>query len=305
MKSAPRDAGEASGADGRVVNIAKLRAILEDHRQTLLDKRNHAETPEGKLVHVGALRELGNVESILLQESEVSAGVTLPLYSLDRVPASAEQLAGYLISEWRLPANFPDFRYASYLDYLLNLYPDRREQILFLNRCAKQRDFLTNVFALVRGQAKEAGPIVVPRSVTESAVVAHLATEVQPPAAPELPADTEVVHCPACNKPFRYRKALETHVAKFHAGTETEIAPNDSQEAILPPILVPAEEEIVTADYTCPACAKVFRYPKALANHLASKHPDFESGERFACPSCGKIYRYKKALDNHVAAAHA
>lgn len=236
----------------RVVNIDKLKPVLAEHRENVKNLRDHATTPEGRMVHIGELRELNNTESLLREFMEVIDGEPEPFYKFVQVPRDHEELAAILFAKWELPANLSDYQYQSYCDQLAHRFPAKRDHILFIYHLFRSQDLIDAVLLFARENRVEKKQISSGGSVSEL-----LQSQIEiPEKAPKSnePNGLSTFLCPHCQKPFKYQKALNNHVNKFH--------PLEKRKDM--------KVENESAGSTCPFCGKGFKYPRSLQKHKES-----------------------------------
>lgn len=92
--------------------------------------------------------------------------------------------------------------------------------------------------------------------------------------------------CTMCDKGFKYKKALETHVQKMHSETEMSVKTEPPDKSLLSEAEHPGASDTESSqdegdDNTCDICEKQFSYKRLLIQHKRTKH-NMSSGTKRA-----------------------
>lgn len=92
--------------------------------------------------------------------------------------------------------------------------------------------------------------------------------------------------CHICDKGFKYKKALETHVQKLHTEAEISVKVEPPDKNLLSETQQPDPSESESSqeegdDNTCDICEKQFSYKRLLIQHKRTKH-NMSSGTKRA-----------------------
>ncbi len=210
-----------------VNSTAELREWCAQQRKFLVAERDAAKTPDAKLIRVGMLRMLNNVESLLIQASTTFVKQPLPT----TFPRSFDELSAILLDYYDLPRTFPvmDLRNGRWRFQTIRDHPYHKGPILTLNRYAHDKDLVTAILQVLHDTFSPStppvmaeprpGPVTPPVVKPASSMVSSPNEEENPDAEERRGHErgrktgevfAEQFTCP-CGKTFKYKKAYETH----------------------------------------------------------------------------------------------
>ncbi len=251
-----------------VNSTSELREWCARQRKFLVAERDASKTLDAKLIRVGMLRMLNNVESLLIQASTSFAKQPLP----SAFPRTFDELSAILLDYYDLPRTFPvmDLLNGRWRFQAIKDHPYQKGPILTLNRYARERDLMNAILQVIH----DTFPPTAPQPVIESNPVPPI--EIAPEVIVATPLQKEDMQesdesgnwrgrkegerfekrftCP-CGRAFKYEKAFKTHQDSCPEGKKSR----DSQRGR-------KEGETFPTQFTCP-CGKAFKYEKALKNH--------------------------------------
>ncbi len=298
----------------QVNSTAELREWCAQQRKFLVAERDTAKTPDAKLIRVGMLRMLNNMESLLIQASTTFVKQPLPT----TFPRSFDELSALLLDYYDLPRTFPvmDLLNGRWRFQAIKDHPYHKGPILTLNRYAHDKDLMNAILQVFHDTFPSSG----------SPAVLESKPEVVPPATP--PPNTSVIMpleeedlqeegtssggrgrktgntfserfvCP-CGTSFKYEKAFKNHQDACPKAKKTPIKTSP------PPV---EGKPVKDADST----SIITPVPKSMAVPVEKRdlpEEEIRTGQsgrkagatfapRFTC-SCGNTFKYEKAFKTH------
>ncbi len=227
----------------QVNSTTELREWCAQQRKFLVAERDAAKTPDAKLIRVGMLRMLSNMESMMIQAS--TSFVKQPLPSA--FPRTFDELSAILLDYYDLPRTFPvmDLLNGRWRFQTIKDHPYHKGPILTLNRYAHDKDLVNAILQVIHDTFPPTAsqPVIESRPVPptgiarEGIVVTPLQKEVVQEGS-EI--DTgrgrkagerfERRFTCACGRAFKYEKAYKTHQQACPEGKRSRDSPRGRKE---------------------------------------------------------------------------
>ncbi len=250
-----------------VNSTAELREWCARQRKFLVAERDAAKTPDAKLIRVGMLRMLNNVEGLLVQASTSFTKQPLP----STFPRSFDELSAVLLDYYDLPRTFPvmDLLNGRWRFQVIRDHPYHKGPILTLNRYAHDKDLMNAILQILHDMFY-ASPILPANDSLPAADTQIVSPEFStgaPIAGLEPPKGVDtggkrgrkagvifacMYECP-CGKIFKYRGRLEVHQASC---PKARVIENKGRRA----------GQTFTDQFKCP-CGRTFKYKKVYDKH--------------------------------------
>ncbi len=295
-------------------STAELREWCALQRKFLVAERDAAKTPDAKLIRVGMLRMLNNMESLLVQASTTFVKQPLPT----TFPRSFDELSAILLDYYDLPRTFPvmDLLNGRWRFQTIRDHPYHKGPILTLNRYAHDKDLMNAILQVFHDTFPSSG----------SPAVLESKPEVVPPTTSPLntgvivPVEKEDLQeegkrsggrgrktgntfserfvCP-CGRSFKYEKAFKNHQDACPKAKKTPIKTSP------PPVEGKTVKDVETTSIITPVLSSMavpVEKGDLQEEGIRTGQSGRKTGEifspRFTCP-CGRSFKYKKAYETH------
>ncbi len=265
-KHGPLDTqGEGTATD----IVTSFREYCALQRKFLLHERDTAKTPDAKLLRIGELRMLNNVESQVIQLGTVISRHPAP----KSFPRTFDELSAILLDYYDLPRTFPvrDLLNERWRFQFIKDHPQQKGPILTLNRYAREKDLMNAILQVLHDTFPDLPPSAAiklqPATMSATPMPSAKNTPVPGEAAPkegregkkargrQMGEGFEERFICRCGKSFKYEARFNDHMNSCPTARKTSSGRKGRKEG-----------QTFITQFAC-LCGRVFKYKKAFESH--------------------------------------